>query len=83
MSITSLTLIDLFRNMSNAFIGTIGDMYGETTENDILDDAESGKSGGDKTIRVLMKENRYMYLALLVLLVLIVGNLFFTGSGET
>ena len=67
MSLTNLTIHEMFTNISNAFIGTISDMYM----------SEEEESQQDRTIRVLMKENRFMYLALLVLLLIIVGNVFF------
>lgn len=68
-SLGSLGVKDIFINISNAFVGTIADI---------------GKSGNsedvehDQTLRTLMKENRYMYLALLVLLLMIIGNVIFT-----
>jgi len=54
--------------MSNAFVGTLSDIYAPS---------DNGNDP-DHAIRVLMKENRYMYLALLLILLIIVGNLFWT-----
>lgn len=64
----TLTLKDLLKNISNAVVGAVSDMF--TEESDLND--------SDITIRVFIKENRYMYLALLVIILLIVANLFFS-----
>jgi len=69
MSLRDLGLKDIFVNMSNAFVGTIADI-GTTS------DASDGEQ--DATIRMLLKENRFMYLALLVLLLLLIGNIFYS-----
>jgi len=70
MSITSLNLTELFRNISNAFVGTLADIGKR--------DKEVDENSNDYTMRTLLKENRYMYLALLVLLLLILANVVFT-----
>ena len=70
MSITSLNLTELFRNISNAFVSTLADIGKR--------DKEVDENSNDYTMRVLLKENRYMYLALLVLLLLILANVVFT-----
>lgn len=68
-SLSEISISELWINISNAFIGTIADMY--TSDN--IDDK-------DGSVRLLLKENRYMYLALLVLIIMIVGNLLYTSS---
>jgi len=70
MSLGSLSVADIFINISNAFVGTLADIGGRGDE-----DVEH-----DAVLRTLMKENRYMYLALLVLLLLIVGNVIYTSE---
>jgi len=70
MSITSLNLTELFRNISNAFVSTLADIGKR--------DKEVDENSNDYTMRTLLKENRYMYLALLVLLLLILANVVFT-----
>jgi len=67
-SITTLTISDIFKNMSNAFVGALADIYPPA----------DSPNDPDHSIRVLMKENRYMYLALLLILIITVGNLFWT-----
>ena len=68
MSLTSLSISDLITNVCNAFVSTLSEIGG-TGE----DDGEQ-----DATLRTLMKENRYMYLALLVLVTMVIANIFFT-----
>jgi hypothetical protein len=68
MSLQSLSLKEIFVNISNAFVGTIADM-GNPPDDEIEH---------DKILRILMKENRYMYLTLLFLLLLIIGNLVYS-----
>jgi len=67
-SITSLSLHDIFINISNAFIGTMADLWYK--EDDV-------SQTNDPTLRTLMKENRYMYLALLLLGIIMLANIFF------
>jgi len=55
---------DIIQNISNAFVGSISDMYKHKNEN-------------DQVLYVLMKENRYMYLALLFIFLLLIFNVFF------
>lgn len=69
MSTIQSGMTDLFRNMSNAFVGTIAE-FGD-------DGKRERDTETDATMHSLFKENRYMYLALLVLLLMIVANLFF------
>jgi hypothetical protein len=64
---------ELFRNVSNAFIGTLDDIGKRDTTN-----KEQDVNENDYLMRSLLKENRYMYLALLVLFLLILSNIFFT-----
>ncbi len=59
----------LFKQMSDAVVGTVADMYSQDNT-DKLDDP-------DHSIRVLLKENRHMYIALTVILVLTLYTLFF------
>jgi hypothetical protein len=69
-SLTNLSLSDIFSNVCNAFVGTIADMGGNPaviTNDDYVDPIQKS----------LFKENRYMYLALLVLVTMIVGNILF------
>jgi len=66
---TEISLYELWINISNAFIGTIADMY--TSNN--MDDKDS-------SVRLILKENRYMYLALLILIIMILGNLLYTSN---
>ena len=70
MSITSLNTKELFVNMSNAFVGTIADLGNHHGKDD-------DGNANDHTLRLLLKENRYMYLALLVILLLILANVVF------
>ena len=79
MSITALTIKDLFQNMSNAVMSSLGDMY-DTPVHDHSSDGDTSDQEQDKTIHVLMKENRYMYIALLFILLLIVGNVLFSEN---
>jgi DUF438 domain-containing protein len=58
-------LKNLVRDISNAFVGTVADLY--SNEND--------EEERDRLIRVLAKENRYMYLALLVLAAVVLSTL--------
>lgn len=67
MSLPTLTFSDLVKNTSNAFIGTVAEMF--EANDDTVQDSQ---------IKSLLRENRYMYLALLGILLLIAGNLFFT-----
>ena len=66
MSVTSLTAGELVQNISNAFLGTINDMYRPVTEDD-----------PSKSENILVKENRHMYLALLFLMMVIIGTFMF------
>jgi hypothetical protein len=77
MSITSLSIRDIFVNISNAFIGLIADIgnYSDQKDQSIKNDAEN-----DQMIRLLFKENRYMYLALLILLLMIVSNILYSSD---
>lgn len=59
----------LFRDMSNAVVGTVADMYDDRH----LDDEEDA----DKTVRLLLKDNRHMYIALTFILVLTLYLIFF------
>ncbi len=59
----------LFAQMSNAVVGTIADMYNQ--------DQNQAKDDPDYSIRVLLKENRHMYIALTLVLVLTLYTLFF------
>lgn len=68
MSLGSLSLRDIFVNMSNAFVGILADVGSSKEE----------QTGNDATIKLLMKENRYMYLALLLLSLMIIGNVFYS-----
>ena len=68
----ALSIKVLGENISNSFIGLISEMYETKDENLSMDENEE-----DSTIRFIMKENRYMYLALMILLLIIIGNLFF------
>ena len=68
MSTVMATIEDLIQNISAAFVGTIAEMY--TKQND----------DQDQTLRTLMKENRYMYLALFLLFLMIVGNIMYSTS---
>ena len=58
----------LFKGMSDAVVGTVADMY-----------EDRGEEDPDRIVRVLLKENRHMYLALTVILVLTLYTLFFRG----
>jgi hypothetical protein len=79
MSIQDLTLSDLFVNISNAFVGSLADMYNGGGDVDVKRGKTKNvnENGSDATLRVLIKENRYMYLALLFLVLMLVGNVFF------
>ena len=57
----------LFLEISNAIVGTIADMY-STDETEIET---------DRGIRVLMKHNRHMYIALAVILVVLLYTILF------
>lgn len=70
-SLGSLGIKDICINVSNAFVGTIADIGKPGNEEDVEH---------DRTLRTLMKENRYMYLALLVLFLMVVGNVVFTSE---
>ena len=59
---------DLFENISNSFFGTIKDMY---SQNDSI------SSENDQLIHILMKENRYMYLSLLGIFLILIYSLLF------
>ena len=69
MSLSNLSVKDLFTNMSNAFVGVLADIG---RKEDVEDQTN------DSTLKLLMKENRYMYLALLVLLLMITANVLFS-----
>lgn len=66
MALTSIDLQDLFKNMSNAFVGTVAELWQPEEERD-----EDDK---DVLIRVITKENRHMYLALLLIAIMILAN---------
>lgn len=67
---------ELFQNVSNAFVSTVADMGNTGVKNYKGDNGIN--DGNNVTMKTLQRENRYMYLALLVLAVMIISNVFFT-----
>jgi len=65
----SLTVREIFTNIADAFIGTLEDMYHPT-------DPPTDQSSGN--IKSIQRENRYMYLSMLVLLIVLLNALFTT-----
>lgn len=57
---------NLFREMSDAVVGTIAEMY---PDNEISDP--------DRPVRVILKNNRHMYIVLLLILLLTLYTVFF------
>ncbi len=57
----------LFQEMSDAVVGTIADMY----------PPEDQKSDPDRPVRVILKNNRHMYIALTLILLLTIYTIFF------
>ena len=57
---------EMFKNISNAFVGLIYDMGGPSE--DVT----------DPEIRSILKDDRYIYLSILVILLVLIGNVFFT-----
>ena len=69
MSLTSLSIKEIFENISNSFVSVLSDMYNNPDDPDTEVISPEIK---------LLKENRYMYLALLSIILLVVGNVIFT-----
>ena len=69
MSLTQLSLDEIFRNISNAFVGTINDLNGKKS-----------KTVQETPVDQLLTQNRYMYLALLVVLLLLVAHLLYNSE---
>jgi len=84
MSLTDLSLKEFAVNISNAFVGLLNDLYvsedpSKPPEATITnaDLANNSKLSPDTIVRALTKENRYMYVALLVILCMLIGNTLF------
>lgn len=75
-TLSSLSIHDIFVNMSNAFVGTVADLWKKEPDGNTGNDQYEN----DPTLKTLMKENRYMYLALMLLMIMIVANIFFTTA---
>jgi hypothetical protein len=60
--------MDIIKHISNSFFGIISDLY--TFDPNI-------NSKDDKLIYILMKENRYLYLSLLLIFIIIAANLIY------
>ena len=60
--------MDIVRNISNSLFGVIGDLY----KND-----PTLNSQDDKLIYILIKENRHLYLALLLIFIIIVYGIMY------
>lgn len=60
-TIGKLTIMDIFKNVSNAVVGTV-------------EDAFSGGFSVRGMLLALEKDQRYMYIALLVIVLIIVGD---------
>lgn len=69
MSLANVSLNDLFLNISNAFVSTVADLGS--------DPAQQKSDNVDAVTGQLYTENRYMYLALLLLLIMVLANILF------
>ena len=71
MTLTSLSLNDIVVNTSNSFVGFLSDLYRPDPSDDTYG------TDGDRALRLLLKENRHMYLALLLIFVLLLAKILF------
>lgn len=84
MSLTDLSLKEFAVNISNAFVGLLNDLYvsedASTPPEPTITNADlanNSKLAPETILKALTKENRYMYVALLVILCMLIGNTLF------
>ena len=64
--LSNLSLKDIFFNTCDAFVNTVADFNSDGNDNE-----------QDPNVKLIRKENRYMYLALLILVLMVIGNILF------
>ena len=83
MSLSDLSLREFVVNISNSFVGLLNDLFTEETAPTVSNadlNAASNKLSGTAIVGALTKENRFMYVALLVIITMLVGNTLFVSA---